>query len=308
MTVEPEGTSTAGFDRGDPRWCRSQMPRRPGRPVAGRPVPQGGVEVGGRHVEEQSLGRSRGNRCGTSMASSAADIAPGRCEEAAGEHLERQMPSGGGKLDAVQERFRVHVVESPIDVGDRHGGQRGGGAGIQPRQIRQSEMWGCAARMRSAFHGGVRGRPREAVAPTVPIDQRVVLDRARAVQLRVAAAQQLRAGCSTDGRTRGTRGSSRPRCHRAAGRQPPTRPPRYGSRSTRSTVTPRSASPVAAARPAMPAPTTATCGRDSEPARVEAARGGGVPDAATIAPDIGGHGRRSASGAVRTRQASGTSR
>ena len=94
----------------------------------------------------------------------------------------------------------------------------------------------------------------EGVAPAVRVDQRVVVDRGQHRQVGIDAAQQVsqvvvlaeegvEAAVHRDRRCRPADVSV----------QPPTRPPRYGSRSTTSTVTPRSASPVAAASPAMPA-------------------------------------------------------
>ncbi len=73
------------------------------------------------------------------VASSAADSRAGFGEEAAGEHLERQMPCGVGEVDGTQEAVGVEVVEPLVDVGHRHRGQRRGGAGVEPDQVAQPE-------------------------------------------------------------------------------------------------------------------------------------------------------------------------
>ena len=114
------------------------------------------------------------------LASSAADTRRVG-EEAPGEHLERQVPSGRREVDPFQERFRVHMVESPIDVGHGHRSQRGGRAGVQAGQITQPK---CGAAQREC-EGVPRRRARqtaEAVAPTVPVDQRVVVDGTQPIQ------------------------------------------------------------------------------------------------------------------------------
>ena len=68
-------------------------------------------------------------------ASSAADRSVGFGEEAAGEHLERQMSRRFGKVDVTQERIGVEMVEPTVDVGHRHRGERRGSAGVEPHQI-----------------------------------------------------------------------------------------------------------------------------------------------------------------------------
>ena len=69
------------------------------------------------------------------VASSAADSCGGAGEEAAGEHLEGQMARRLGEIEALQEGLGVDVVEAVIDVGQRHRGQRRGGACVDPGQV-----------------------------------------------------------------------------------------------------------------------------------------------------------------------------
>src|SRR5690606_36422177 len=60
-------------------------------------------------------------------------------EEAAREHVEREMTGGGWEVDAVQERLRVDVVEPLVCVRYRHRRQRGRRADVQPDQVPGAE-------------------------------------------------------------------------------------------------------------------------------------------------------------------------
>ena len=73
-------------------------------------IPQGDIEVGVRHVEDQALAGAE--EVDVEHRRQLGGRQVGRFgEEAAGEHLERQMPCGVGEVDVTQERFGVEVVE-----------------------------------------------------------------------------------------------------------------------------------------------------------------------------------------------------
>ena len=118
----------------------------------------------------------------------------------------------------------------------------------------RSRKVGLRSAKASAFHGGVRGRPRKLSRRPAGVDQRVVRARARGGTGPDRPGAAARAGCSTAGRTRGTRGSSAAGCRRPSSRSS-RRPGRRAAARARSRVTrtPRSASPVAAASPAIAA-------------------------------------------------------
>ena len=97
-------------------------------------------------------------------------------EEAAGEHLERQMPGGVGKVDVAQEGLGVEVVEPLVDVGHRDGRQRRGGAGVEPDQVAQPERRAAQCERQRVQRRRLR-QAAEGVAPALRVDQRVVLDR-----------------------------------------------------------------------------------------------------------------------------------
>ena len=74
------------------------------------------------------------------VASSAADSSVGLGEEAAGKHLERQVPRRVGKVDVVQEGLGVDVVERLVGLGHRHRGQRSSGAGVDAIRSRSRKV------------------------------------------------------------------------------------------------------------------------------------------------------------------------
>src|SRR6202042_3565555 len=104
--------------------------------------PQRGVVVGIGNIEDQPLagaeevdvehgGQLRGRQVG------------GVGEEAARKHLESQMPSGLGEVDALQERLGIDVIDAVIDVRQRHGGKWGSGTRVNAGEV-------CEAKSRAA--------------------------------------------------------------------------------------------------------------------------------------------------------------
>ena len=110
-------------------------------------------------------------------------------EEAAGEHLEGQMPCGVGKPDVPQKRCGVAVVEIVIRLGYRHRGQRCGRLGVEPNEVAQPERR-AAHRERQRVQGWGARQPAERVAVSGRVDQRIVVDRGEGRQMGVGAAQQ----------------------------------------------------------------------------------------------------------------------
>ena len=81
-------------------------------------------------------------------------------EEAAGEHLEREMPRGVGKVDVLQERFGVLVVETRSTSPGTDTVASGAAALASSRTRSRSRKVGLRNANASAFSGGVRGSPR----------------------------------------------------------------------------------------------------------------------------------------------------
>ena len=110
-------------------------------------------------------------------------------EEAAGEHLEGQVPRRDREVDVGQERAGVGVVEQVVDLGHGHRGQRCRGSGVEPHQVPESES-GTAQREHQRVPRRSLGQTAEGVLATLTVDQRVVLDGAQPVEARIAAPQQ----------------------------------------------------------------------------------------------------------------------
>ena len=110
-------------------------------------------------------------------------------EEAAREHLEREVARRLREIDALQEGFGVDVVEPLVDVGHRHRRQRCGGPGIDARQVAKPKR-GAAQRERQRVPRRGAGQPAEAVAAAGAVDQRIVVDGHQHPQLRIDPAQQ----------------------------------------------------------------------------------------------------------------------
>jgi hypothetical protein len=62
---------------------------------------------------------------------------PGVGEEAAGEHLERQVPDAFREADGVQEVVRAGAVEPGVHIRDAHVQQGQGRHGVHRHQIAQ---------------------------------------------------------------------------------------------------------------------------------------------------------------------------
>ncbi len=157
--------------------------------VLAQRIPQRDIEVGVRHIEDQALAGAEevdvehGGQLGRGQRA-------GLGEEAAGEHLEREMACCRGEVDGTQEAVRIQVVEPLVDVWHRHRRQRRGRTRVEPDQITQPER-----RAAQCERDGVQGRrlrqAGERVAPALPVDQRVVLDRGEHAQPGIDAAQQV---------------------------------------------------------------------------------------------------------------------
>ena len=163
--------------------------RAPRLQILAQRIPQGDIEVGVRDVEDQALAGAEevdvehGGQLGRGQRA-------GFGEEAAGEHLERQMPCGVGEVDGTQEAVGVEVVEPLVDAGHRHRGQRRGRAGVEPDQVAQPERRAAQCERQRVQRRRLR-KAAERVAPALPVDQRVVLDSGEHAQPGIDAAQQV---------------------------------------------------------------------------------------------------------------------
>ena len=195
------------------------------RQVFAQWIPQGDIEVGVCDVEDQPLAGAE--EVDVKHRRQLGGRQVGRFgEEAAGEHLERQMACGLGKVDVTQERFGVEMVEPTVDFGHRHSGERRRRAGVEPHQVTEPKR-GAAQRESKRVKRRCLRQPTKGVASAMRVDQRVVVDRRSTFSEQDRCGAAGRAGCSTAGRTRGIRGSSPPPMPSGNdSAQPPTRPPR----------------------------------------------------------------------------------
>ena len=100
------------------------------------------------------------------------------------------MPRCVGKVDVVQERVGVNVVEAPVDLGHRDSRQWGGGARVQTDQVAQPERR-AAKREHHRVPWRCARQAAKCVAVSRCVDQRVIVDRSQPSQAGVAAAQQI---------------------------------------------------------------------------------------------------------------------
>ena len=128
------------------------------RQVVGERLPQGAVEGGPRHVEEQSFAGAEevdvehGARVRPRTAARVG-------EEAAGEHLERQVAGGVGEVERCEERPRVDVVELLVDVGDADVEEGEGRDQVDAGEVAPAEAWGCGRRRSARSTAACVGRP-----------------------------------------------------------------------------------------------------------------------------------------------------
>ena len=120
-------------------------------------------------------------------ASSAADNRSGRAKSCA-RRPQRRGAAPRPEIDVGQERLGVEVVEPVVDVGHRHRGQRCGGNGIEPQQVPERKV-GLRSAKTSAFQGGLLGSPRKVSRLPSPSISGSPPPRATG-PARVAAAQQ----------------------------------------------------------------------------------------------------------------------
>ena len=122
-------------------------------------IPQCDIEVRIDDVEDQSLaGAEEVDVEHRRELARRQTLRPG--EEAAGEHLERQMPRGVGKVDVLQERFGIPVVEIVSTSAGTDTVASGAAALASSRTRSRSRKVGLRIANASAFSGGVRGSPR----------------------------------------------------------------------------------------------------------------------------------------------------
>ena len=99
------------------------------------------------------------------------------------------MPCRRGEVDGLQETVGIQMVELLVDARHRHRRQRRGRTRVDPHQITQPER-----RAAQCERDGVQRRclrePGKRVAPALPVDQRVVLDRGEHPQPGIDATQQ----------------------------------------------------------------------------------------------------------------------
>ena len=159
-----------------------------GTEVLPQRVPQCGVEIRFGDVENQSLAGTQEVDVEHRRQFSGREPVGAR-EEAPREDFERKMASGDGKVDIGQESVRVAVVEPFVDAGHRDSGQRRGRGGVDPDQIPESESRAAQGENQRIPRRRLR-QAAEGVPPALPVDERIVLYRAQALQSRVAALQQ----------------------------------------------------------------------------------------------------------------------
>ncbi len=162
-------------------------PNAAGDQIIAQRLPQAGVEVRGGDVEDEALAGAEevdvehGRQLGGGQ--------PRRLgEEAAGEHLERQMPCGDGEVDVLQEGLGIDVVELVVDVGDRYRRQRRRGAGVDPGQVGHAKG-GTAQGEGERVPGRREGQAAERILATLGVDEGIVVDGSEPAQLGVRAAE-----------------------------------------------------------------------------------------------------------------------
>ena len=165
------------------------------------------------------------------VANSAADSFEGSAKKLRENTSNARCLAASGKSDALQERRGVEVVEALVDPGHRHRGQRRGRAGVDLQEVAEPEGRAARGEGHRVPRRGAR-QPPEGVAPARPVDERIVVDGREHAQARVDARAAGPAGCSTAGRRRGSRDSSRGRPRRGA--RSSRRPGRRGSVRARS--------------------------------------------------------------------------
>ncbi len=186
VVVDAEGPGAAGFDAGhrgggpDARAVALEIPAERS--------PQGGVEVAGGDVEQQAL---RGaEEVDVEHRGQLGGRHPGRGrEEAAREHLEREVIGRLRKTDALQEGLGVDVVEPVVDLRHGHGRERGRGPHVDAHQILQPER-GTAQREHQCVPRWGVGNSAKGVAPARAVDERIVVDRRQPLQIGVGPSQQ----------------------------------------------------------------------------------------------------------------------
>ena len=147
------------------------------------------------------------------VASSAADRSAGSAKKLRENTSNARCRAASGKLMSRRKRVGVEVVEPLVDVGHRHRGQRRGRTGVEPDQVAQPKRRAAQCECERVQRRRLR-QAAERVAPALPVDQRVVLDGGEHAPARSRCGATGPAGCSTAGRTRGSRGSSAGRCRR----------------------------------------------------------------------------------------------
>ncbi len=184
--VYPVAPGAAGLDPGD-AGAGAHLDVAGGQ-VALQRVPEGHVEPGVGHVEHQALAGAQEVDVEHGGQLGGRHLVRGS-EEAAGEHLEGQVPGRGREVDLPQERLRVHLVQPVVDAGHGHRGQRRGRGGVQRHQVAGPERRAAQREGQGVPRWGP-GQAAEGVPAAVRVDQRVVGQRDQPGQPGVGPAQQ----------------------------------------------------------------------------------------------------------------------
>ena len=151
-------------------------------------LPQCGVVVGVGDVEDQALAGAQEIDVEHGGQLSGGQL--GRAgEEAPGEDLEREVSGRLGKVDALQERLGVDVVEPMKDVGQRHRGKWCGGPRVDPGQVGEPESRAAQGEYQR-IPRRCAGQATERVPTAGAVDEWVIVDRGQHRQRRIDAAQQ----------------------------------------------------------------------------------------------------------------------
>ena len=124
------------------------------------------------------------------VASSAADSAPGSAKKLRENTSNARCRAASGKLMSRRKLSASRWSRRSIDVGHRDRGQRCGGTGIEADQVTQPERRAAQRERERVQRRGLR-QAAERVAPALPVDQWVVLDRGEHRQVGIDAAQQV---------------------------------------------------------------------------------------------------------------------
>ena len=156
--------------------------------VARQRGPQRGVVVVVRDVEQQPLGAAQEVGVEHRQQFAAGEL-PRVGEEAAGEHLQRQVAGLGGEPEPVEHLGGAHAVQFGVGAGKVDPEQVDRGADVHPGQVADPEGGAERDEAEDAPRRGA-GDPGERVGRAVRQPQRIVGDRPQPLQRRVGTAQQ----------------------------------------------------------------------------------------------------------------------